>query len=381
MEFLNTLHKPKILMVDDKPENLLALERLLIDFPVILYKAENGNDALKLSLHHEFALALLDIQMPEMDGYELAELLRQEVKTEDLPFIFISAIYTENINVFQGYEKGAFSYVTKPFEPEVLLNKIRFFIKKYQQEQLLIEQQEQLKRTNEELESFSYSVSHDLRAPLRAVSGYSSLLLQNHKNQLDEEGQKFLNIINKEAGRMGQLIDDLLDFSQMNRLKVNDTDAISMDALILECRDEVRKMYPGVSPRFFINPLPKVKANRALLHQVFVNLLGNAVKYRKPDQVPVIKIEARTDEVNQQYIFSIKDNGVGFDMKYADKLFGVFQRLHSNEEFEGNGIGLALVRRIVNRHGGETWAESEPRVGSTFYFSLPAVIKQQELVN
>lgn len=370
VDILETKHTPNILMVDDKPENLLALERLLKDLPVNLYKANNGNDALKLTLHHEFALALLDIQMPEMDGYELAELLRQEEKTEDLPFIFISAIYTDRINIFQGYEKGAFSYITKPFEPEVLLNKVRFFVKKYQQEQLLKEQKEQLKRTNEELESFSYSVSHDLRAPLRAINGYSSLLLQDYKDKLNEDGQEFLTTIHEEASRMGQLIDDLLAFSRMNRLQ-QETTSFPMKSLVQECIEEVRKIFADTTPHFSVGDLPVVKADRQLIRQVLTNLLGNAVKYRKKDKEPRISIQSEFDEQQQQYIFSIKDNGVGFDMKYADNLFGVFQRMHSSDEFEGTGIGLALVKRIITRHGGDTWAESEINKGTTIFFSLP----------
>lgn len=374
---LKVLHqnKPKILMVDDRDENLLALERLLEDLPVLLYKANSGNEALKLTLHHNFALALLDIQMPDMDGYELAEILRQEEKTANLPFIFISAIYTDSANIFKGYRKGAFSYITKPFEPEVLLSKVRFFIDKYRQELELNIKSEELQRSNEELESFSYSVSHDLRAPLRAIDGYASILLEDYYDKLDDDGQRFLSIVKDEATRMGNLIDDLLSFSRLNR-KEQIIEPVDMKKLADHVMDKIRDAHKGLNINYNCSSLHEVCGDKSLLQQVWVNLLGNAVKYRAADQEPKINVTSKLDKATEQVVFSVEDKGVGFNTKYADKLFGVFQRLHRDDEFEGTGIGLALVRRIVNRHGGDVWAESELGKGSTFYFSLP-ILKQQ----
>lgn len=362
--------KPKILMVDDKPENLVALERLLGDMDVELFKANNGNEALKLTIHHEFALALLDIQMPEMDGYELAEYLRQEEKTADLPFIFISAVYTDSIDIFEGYEKGAFSYITKPFEPQELLSKVRFFIEKYQQEQELIRRSNELKKSNEELESFSYSVSHDLRAPLRAITGYSNILLEDFKQQLNDEGQEFLEVIADEAARMGNLIDSLLSFSRLSRQEQKRSE-VDMQQLAESVWDKLKEEHQDVNPELKCEDLDNVYGDKDLLQQVWVNLLGNAIKYRKSDQTPVVTVSSHLNEESNQLVFSVEDNGVGFNTDYADKLFGVFQRLHSEDEFEGTGIGLALAKRIISRHGGDVWAESEVGEGSTFYFSLP----------
>lgn len=364
------MHEPKILLVDDKRENLIALERLLKDLPVQLFMATNGNDALKLTLHHKFALALLDIQMPEMDGYELAEFLRQEESTAGLPFIFISAIYTDSIDIFEGYEKGAFSYITKPFEPEELLSKVRFFIEKYQQEQQLRIRTKELEKINQELESFTYSVSHDLRAPLRAITGYSNILMEDHYNQLEEDGKSFLRIISEEATRMGNLIDNLLSFSRLSRQEKKQT-RIDMTAMVTTVWDKLTEMNHDVDPELKCSNLHKVDGDCDLLQQVWINLLGNAIKYRKANHSPKIVVDSCRDDDTGKIIFSVTDNGVGFNTKYADKLFGVFQRLHSEDEFEGTGIGLALVRRIINRHGGEVWADSKVDKGSTFYFSLP----------
>lgn len=232
--------KPKILIVDDKVENLVALRIVLKDMDVELVEATSGNDALKATLRHDFVLALLDIQMPEMDGYELAGILREEEKTARLPFIFISAVYTDNLNVFKGYEKGAFSFITKPFQPEILLNKVKFFIEKHQQEIAVFELNEDLKSINKELEAFSYSVSHDLRAPLRAVNGYAEMLKEDYENVLDEDGKRIIQNINFYATKMGMLIDDLLAFSRLGRKELVKTQ-INMNTMIENILIEIEK--------------------------------------------------------------------------------------------------------------------------------------------
>ncbi len=239
-------------------------------------------------------------------------------------------------------------------------------------EQRVKERTHQLEEANKELESFSYSVSHDLRSPLRAIDGYTSLLLEDYHDELDGEGQEFLTIVNSEAKRMGVLIDDLLSFSRLNQMKKR-IKPFPMKKLVMECIEEVRQAYPETNPDFFVEELPEVETDPRLIRQVWVNLLGNAVKYRHPNRTPKVRIGVEILQNEEQYVFSVGDNGVGFNMKYADKLFGVFQRLHSDEEFEGTGIGLALVRRIINRHGGDTWAESEVGEGTTIRFSLPMI--------
>lgn len=230
------------------------------------------------------------------------------------------------------------------------------------------ERTRQLENTNDELESFSYSVSHDLRTPLRAIAGYTSLLLEDYVEKLDKDGRSFLSIINNETHRMGDLIDDLLAFSRLSRTeKVGQN--FSMEALVKECINEIKQSNVGVKLEIEVKNLPEVNGDPDLLRQVWMNLIGNSVKYREKDKSPHILVDSYQQK--NHIVFYVQDDGVGFNMKYADKLFGVFQRLHSDDEFEGTGIGLALARRIISRHGGEIWAESELNNGSTFYFSIP----------
>lgn len=231
-------------------------------------------------------------------------------------------------------------------------------------------QNARLEIANKELESFSYSVSHDLRAPLRHIDGFAGLLAKHVERSLDEKGRRFIAVISSSAQRMGQLIDDLLTFSRMGRAQMQ-TIEIDHEQLVTSVIREGGFDRPGAIT-WSLQSLPRVQADASMLRQVWFNLIDNAVKYSARSSPARIEIGSRIDPVDlNERVFFIRDNGVGFDMKYAVKLFGVFQRLHADSEFEGTGIGLANVRRIITRHGGRTWAESSPGEGSTFYFSLP----------
>lgn len=226
--------------------------------------------------------------------------------------------------------------------------------------------EDQLLSVNNELEAFTYSVSHDLRAPLRAINGYAEMLNEDHGNNLDHDGKRIIGNITYNATKMGILIDELLAFSRLGRKEVVKK-LINMNDLTEGVLSEVNKTYPN-SAKIEVNKLHDIKADYGLLHQVMYNLISNAIKYSSKEKKPIIKITS--ESVNGEIVFSIKDNGVGFDMKYSDKLFGVFQRLHSQEEFEGTGVGLAIVQRVIAKHDGRVWAEGEINKGAKFNFSL-----------
>lgn len=227
---------------------------------------------------------------------------------------------------------------------------------------------DELQKAQEELGSFSYSVSHDLRAPIRAINGYTQILIEDHTDSIDEDGKKILQAIVHNSNKMGILIDDLLSFSKLGRKQVT-VKTINMTALLNGVINEIAIAKDENTPIFEIDELDDAVGDPSLIKQVWVNLISNAIKYSKYKEETRIKISSASKD--DKIIYSIKDHGAGFDMAYYDKLFGVFQRLHSQEEFAGTGIGLAIVQKIVNRHQGTVWAESKLDAGANFYFSLP----------
>ncbi len=236
-------------------------------------------------------------------------------------------------------------------------------------EQRVIERTDELKATNKELEAFAYSISHDLRAPLRHMAGYAELLQKNAASILDEKSRRYMTMILESAKRMGELIDDLLAFSRIGRAETQKT-VVSLEQLVKEALNEVRPETDGRNMGWRIGPLPNLYGDRSMLRLALVNLVSNAVKFTRKRLQAEIEIGCTDGKEGETVVF-IRDNGVGFDMKYVNKLFGVFQRLHRTEEFEGTGIGLATVQRIMHRHGGKVWAEGVVDRGATFYFSVP----------
>ena len=226
----------------------------------------------------------------------------------------------------------------------------------------------ELEASRKELETFSYSISHDLRVPLRAIDGYSGMLLKRYENQLDGEGQRLLRVVRDNTGRMSQLIDDILALSRTSRHELR-FEPCDTEALVRSVWDELQPLRAGREVSLSLASLPPVHGDATLLRQALTNLLANAIKFTSIRQLALIEVFAAPS--GDDWVFCVKDNGAGFDQAYADKLFGVFQRLHGTEEFEGTGVGLAIVNNIVARHGGRTWAEGRVDQGASFYFSLP----------
>lgn len=272
--------------------------------------------------------------------------------------IFTNMLYDENISAIVCNFRDVSAH-KKAKQEITLLNETL--------EKKVTDRTLQLQEANQELESFSYSVSHDLRTPLRAVNGYANMLKEDFENQLGEEGKRIINTIADNARLMGQLIDDLLTFSRLGRkeLIVHEVD---IRTLVQTCISELLEQHSGTY-HVAVQELPPCMADSNMLKQVWMNLLSNAIKYSAKTENPQIRIGST--KANGEQTYFVQDNGVGFDMQYSDKLFGVFQRLHRNDEFEGNGVGLALVKRIISKHGGKIWAESTPGKGAAFYFTLP----------
>jgi two-component system sensor histidine kinase/response regulator len=377
-----------ILLVDDVPSNILVLEELLAKEGRSFLKAYNGKEGLKMALEKEVDLIILDVQMPDMDGFEVAQILKSNNRTKDIPIIFATATKKEHHSMVQGFEEGAVDYLFKPLDREITRAKVAVLLKIQLQKKELIEKNkslenatkqidqlnkelltnmEQLKTMNEDLESFSYSVSHDLRAPLRALISYSQILQEDFYDKLDDEAKGLIDRIKYNSNRMNVLINDLLTFSKMGRKQLAKT--------TVDTGEMVKKVIAELSETqqhkaaFKISALENAYGDPSLLQQVWINLLDNAVKYSSKKEKP--EIEIACGRQNGELIYSVKDNGAGFDMKYADKLFGVFQRLHSPKDFEGTGVGLATVQRIIKRHGGRIWVDARENEGATFSFTLP----------
>lgn len=243
-----------------------------------------------------------------------------------------------------------------------------------QLEQRVQDRTAELEAANKELEAFSYSVSHDLRAPLRAVDGFSQALLEDYADLMPEEGRRYLLAIRQGAQKMGMLIEDLLKFSHLSRMPLR-KQAVDTEFMVRGVLDELQALETGREIEVHIGPLPRCSADPALLRQVWVNLISNALKYTR--RRGAARIEMGCDEGPDSVVYRISDNGTGFDMRYAGKLFGVFQRLHRAEDYEGSGVGLAIVQRVIHRHGGRIWSEAAVDQGATFYFTLHGKSKHE----
>jgi PAS domain S-box-containing protein len=510
----------EILLVDDAPDKLLALGAALSDLDLTVVQARSGNEALRLVLKRDFAVILLDINMPGMDGFETASLIRQRKCSAHTPIIFVTSFSTADVEVYRGYSLGAVDYLFTPVTPEVLRSKVSVFVELAKKNREIQRQAEALRRAdeermqrklaeanarieweaqrnqffrlsiellaiantegvfkqtnptwqkalgysegelhgldleqfihpedlaatkdvlvncrkadtplyfesrfrahdgsyrwlgwsvapflaegllyifarditerrereneirrlntdleqrtlslqllNQELESFSYSLAHDLRTPLRSINAYSEMLVSGEVGELPGEAGKMLRTIQRNSGRMTQLMDDFLAFFRVARKDVKQEQiamtAVAREAIATVQVDQKRAI------NFRVGKLPAAKGDPAMVLQVFVNLISNAVKFTSQREQAEVEIGALAQR--RPTVYYVKDNGVGFNMKYYSRLFGVFERLHRREEFDGTGIGLAIVQKIVQRHGGTVWAESTLHQGATFFFTL-----------
>ncbi len=368
--------RSRILIVDDEVAQMKALCATLRDHEFETVGFSDPRDALAALKDRHFDLLLTDLMMPGMDGIELLEAARHT--DPNLVGVMMTGAGTIATAV-EAMKAGALDYILKPFELNVILPVISralamrtLRIINAQLDEGLRQRTAELEATNKELEAFSYSVSHDLRAPLRAMDGFSSMLLQDFAGEVPAEAQRLLRNISINAKRMGRLIDDLLGFSRLTRQPLS-RHWISITALVQEVLRDLCKDQDARRLDIKVGDLPNCEGDPALLTQVYINLVSNALKFTRHRERACIEVGCQQPEHGP--IYFVRDNGAGFDMQYADKLFGVFQRFHRTEEFEGTGVGLSIVQRIVHRHGGRIWAEAAVDQGAAFYFTIPPTMQ------
>jgi signal transduction histidine kinase len=369
---VESAHKLSLLIVDDEPASMRALCDTLEYEGYQTYGYTSAADALAAMRERSFDLLLADLQMPGTNGIDL-------MKSAQLVDPTLVAVIMTGHGALEtavaAMKAGALDYIQKPIklatalpvlERALAVRQLR--IEKKRLEENVRERTEELKIANRELEAFSYSVSHDLRAPLRAVSTFTQALLADHVGPLNDEGRRLLQNVNAGAAHMDRLITDLLRLSQLNRQALH-RQPVRFSEVVQRVIEGMASERAGRDIEFVVADFPTWQVDPGLMQQVFVNLISNAIKFTREREHARIEVGYRMD--GSTLVCFVRDNGVGFNMKYMNKLFGVFQRLHSADQFEGTGVGLSIVRRIVERHGGKVWVDGGQDQGATFFFSLP----------
>jgi signal transduction histidine kinase len=411
--------RASILLVDDQPANLIALQAILEPLGHHLVSADSGAAALRHILQQDFAVILLDARMPGLDGYETAALIRQRDRSEHTPIIFLTADAGDRADTLRAYDQGAVDFLGKPFEPKILRAKVAVFISLFvqgeqlkqqaaslrEQEQLALrgeaerqasewlrEQEKahvkrleeerraaeqhaaalalvsaELVRSNRELEQVAYGASHDLKAPLRGIATVCDWLEEDIADAMTDDSRKHLAQLRSRVRRMGAIVDGILAFARVGQVRAQ-PEAVDLSDLV---RDVVEMIQPPEGAIIQIAPgMPPARVQRQLLEQVFANLIGNALKYaRRADP----RIDVGVSEAGGLFEFWVTDNGPGIAPQYHDRIWSLFQRLESQDEIEGTGVGLALVKKIVESQGGRARVESQVGRGATFRFTWPIV--------
>jgi signal transduction histidine kinase len=406
-----------ILLVDDQPANLVALEAILEPLGHRLVSADSGAAALRQILLQDFAVILLDARMPGLDGYETAALIRQRERSAHTPIIFLTADAGDRADTLRAYDQGAVDFLGKPFEPKVLRAKVAIFISLYLQGEQLKQQAESLReqeraalraeaarqaaewlrdqekahvarleeeqraaerhaaalaqvsaelvRSNRELEQVAYGASHDLKAPLRGIATVCDWLEEDLVDVMTDDARKHLGQLRSRVTRMGAIVDGILAFARVGQTRAQ-PETVNIGDLL---RDVVELLQPPEGAIIQIAPgMPVAHVQRQLLEQVFANLIGNALKYaRRADP----RVDVGASETDRFFEFRITDNGPGIAAQYHERIWSLFQRLESQDKIEGTGVGLALVKKIVEGQGGRVWVESQPDHGATFRFLWP----------
>lgn len=406
----------KILVVDDREDNLLSIETILEGNGYTVIKANSGRAALKVLLRQEdITMILMDVQMPDLNGFETASLIYERDRMKHIPIIFITANDHGDENIYKGYQLGGVDYLHKPINPELLKAKVAVFVELFYRKHEMLEQEqrlilankrlekevaerknseekvrhlnhqlmkniEQLRVTNEDLERFAYVASHDLQEPLRKIILFSEMLNTSLKNHMTADDKNLLQRMIRASERMKLLIGNLLSFSRAS----NDTgtpENTDLNGMLTSIISDLEVLITQKAATIQIAPLPTLLVNPVLMRQVFQNLIINALKFSKTDQQPDISIYSEkvlqvdpSGNTESCYRIHVRDNGIGFDMAYKDQVFVPFKRLHTQDEFEGTGIGLSICKKIIEKHSGVITVVSEESKGSTFTITLPDLV-------
>lgn len=372
--------KASVLVVDDKPDNLRLLSAILTDQGYEVRQALSGQMAITAAQNRPPDLVLLDIKMPDLNGYQVCEQLKTDERTRRIPIIFLSALDRSPDKV-KGFSAGGADYITKPFQSSEVLVRVEHQLEIARLQAQLERQNAQLQqeirdriatekellRSNEDLEQFARVVSHDLQQPLQSILGFGKILLLKYPNLLESEICNYLSRIVQAGERMQQLIEDLLAYSQVDVSR--SIEVIDCDRVLAEAIENLQAAISQTHAHLSTAPLPQVKGKSSQLIQVFQNLIGNALKFTRSNVPPEIEISAEIQE--GEWVFRVRDNGIGIEPQNFDRLFQLFTRLHPSDRFPGTGIGLATCKKIVESHGGRIWVESQTGVGTTFFFTLP----------
>jgi len=394
-----------ILIVDDKQENIFSLKTLLEINKFTVDTALSGEEALRKVLKNTYALVILDVQMPDMDGFEVAEAISGNKKTQDTPIIFLSAVSTEKRFITKGYTSGGIDYLVKPFDPDILLLKVHTFCRLFEQTQELNRIQKSLKEeieerkkiegelerrvyertlalqqsnkeletANNELRQFAWVASHDLQEPVRKIKVFS-LIVKEKYGLTDDKVSGYLDKIILSSERMMKLIHDLLNYTEVSNSQT--TSLVDLNKVVEDVWMDLELLVKEKNASITVAPLPTLEIVRVEAAQIFQNIISNALKYAKADVPAVITVTCELIAGNGNpkpghCRISITDNGIGFDEAYMNKIFNMFQRLHGKSEYEGTGIGLAIVKKIIEKHNGTITAQSRENEGSTFIITLP----------
>ena len=399
-----------ILIVDDKKENILPLKKILELHSLSVDSAESGEEALKKILKVNYSLIIMDVQMPGMDGFEVVETLAGSNRTKDIPVIFLSAVNKQKKFISRGYESGGVDYITKPVDSDLLILKVKTFLKLFEQQQELknirdilskeveirkeaeenlerkvaertrelLEKNQELEFSNHELQQFTWVVSHDLKEPLRKIEIFTKIIKDKYLKE-DDKAVDYANRTIGSAERMGKLINDLMDYSRLSSVVL--PEKMELSEIFQEVLSDLEYVIDEKKATLKLDSFPSLKGVPSQLRQVFQNLIGNALKFSKKDVAPIIEITCErisTKEFNSALSAEgkfckiiVKDNGIGFDVKYLDKIFVIFQSLNDRSAYEGTGIGLAIAKKIIEKHNGLITAKSELERGSSFIIILP----------